>query len=371
MKITVSLSILLTASALTGCNQVGVPDMMSTGTVFGSAHSPAYAHTIAENRPVQEAFVKLPYRAGNVVEVIEKRHGNGVEQVVVYAGDNATRGQNAARIQLVSNNVWPKPQTGNLAIAPVSQAAISSEMRKALPGVRMTVSNQLHSNAYGPYGFATGRTHGNVTCLYGWQHMKGEKRRYVGVPLFNMKSAKPELSLRIRLCREGASKRDMVDIMQQIRVEADPDAVLARKAVSWGSGPRDGSVSMALPDYEPGGYSSDTSLPVAVEQPVVRRAAVVQKRKSVRRKSVSRKVKRVASSTNARIVKKRVNEAAFVPLPSPTSVASVTPVTRAANRTRYNSPINQAFPQPKKASVPVKSVLKTQLPKAGQVPLPN
>jgi len=340
---------------LAGCNQAVLPDMTTTGSVFGAStsavfgghKSAAYEHTIAEKRPVQSAFLKLPNGAGDVVDLTERRHKNGVEQLIVYAGDFETRGQNAARVRLKVNKFGMRKPKGGLKILPPSEAILAREMRKVLPGVSMNVSNEFHTNAYGPFGYALGRASGNINCIYGWQHMRGNGKVVSELPLFNKASDKPELSLRLRVCKYNTPARKLVDLMRNLRIDADPSRAMSPERVSWNAGPG-GSTSMAMPAYEQGGYVSDEIIaaePAPQEKPVERPVAVKAKKKPrvVNRPTVvnaaPRQVKPVANHAAVPLppsntLAQPLNRKPVQPLPKPNELARVvTPVVG------YTSPV--------------------------------
>jgi len=275
--------------SLAGCNQAALPDFTTTGSVFSSTRSAAYTHTIAEKRPVQEAFIKLPEDAGQIIDVVQQRYANGVQQMVTYAGDFETRGENAVYIRMVVKSGWSKRDGGILKTVTPTLAAVAREMRKSLPGVSMRVSNELHKNAYGPFGYALGRASGNVACIYGWQHLEGNRVKFSEIPFINATVKKPELSMRMRVCKQGATAGQLVDLMRNLRIEADPTRVLNPGRVAWNSAP-EGQMSLTEDGLVPGGYVSDPVLPDAVEElaPVISKPVLKRKR---RRAKITSRVK--------------------------------------------------------------------------------
>lgn len=321
--------------ALAGCNQAALPDLTTTGSVFASTKSAAYNHTIAEKRPVQEAFVKLPENAGNIVDVVQRRHANGVQQTVTYAGDFETRGENAVRVRLVVKSGWSKRDGGKLRIIQPTLGAVAREMRKSLPGVSMRVSNELHKNAYGPFGYALGRASGNVACIYGWQHLKGNRNKFSEIPFINATVKKPELSMRMRVCKHGATARQLVDLMRYLRIDADPSRALNPGRVAWNSAP-EGQMSLTEEGFVPGGYVSDPVLPNVVEerQPIATKPVLKRKRrraKTTRRsKPVVYKPAKVYSAvptpdnSGGTIIKQAPQRSVAAPLSKPVTQSKVT-----------------------------------------------
>ncbi len=310
------------ALALTGCNQALIPDLTTTGSVFGAAQSSAYEHTLSQKRPVQEAFMRLPEGGQDVIEVNETRFANGVQQNIIYRGDHSTVGENNAQVRMVLHKVWPKPKGAILKVAPTTQSAIRAEMNRAIPGVKMRFSNQLNSNPYGPFGYAIGNAGGGVRCIYGWQHLRGNGYQPWGI--FTQNSKKPEMSVRLRVCRGGVTTQQLVSLMRRLRIEADPSRVQQPAAVSWNAGPG-GISSTALPGAEQVGYVSDPTLnyqPQGIDEAPVR-AVAAPKRKSPIRKSERRSVR--TTSAPANIVAKAAPAAptiAVAPIPVPNTTAS-------------------------------------------------
>ena len=268
---------LLALLPLAACNQSGLPDFTTTSSVFGATAAPAFRHVIAEKRPVQEAFVQLPRGAGHVVDLTESRYPNGVEQLIVYQGDFETRGENAARIRMVTSHLRAARDGEKLSIKPTTDHAIRREMAKSLPGVRMRVSNVLTTNTYGPFGYAFGKMSAKVACLYGWQHMRGNAPSVSKFPLFNPVSKKPQLSVRLRICKSGASEKQLVNIMRNIRVEADPQQVIARSNAGWNSAPEGRRELAMTPAPLATGYVSDPVVAAPVAKPVVKKRRIVRK----------------------------------------------------------------------------------------------
>lgn len=322
--------------ALAGCNQAALPDLTTTGSVFASTKSAAYNHTIAEKRPVQEAFVKLPENAGSIVDVVQRRHANGVQQTVTYAGDFETRGENAVRVRLVVKSGWSKRDGNKLKTVQPTLAAVAREMRKSLPGITMRVSNELHKNAYGPFGYALGSATGNVECIYGWQYLQGNRNKISEIPFINSAIVKkPELSMRMRVCKYGATAQQLVDLMRYLRIDADPSRALNPSRVAWNSAP-EGQMSLTEEGFVPGGYVSDPVLPNVVEerQPIATKPVLKRKRrraKATRRsKPAVYKPARIYSAvptpdnSGGTIIKQAPQRSVAAPLSKPVAQSKVT-----------------------------------------------
>ena len=286
--------------ALSGCTQLsGGLDGLTTASVFGTPSQSAYAHAVSERVSADVAFVSLPAAAGSVSQVMQTVHANGIAQRIVLAGDLAVRGENGIEVRLVTSAVQRAGDGEPLAAHARSEAAIAARMRKAVPGVEMRWSRIVTRNAHGAFGYAVGDAGNGVRCLYGWQSVAD--RAPTGWGIFAKASSRSKLSLRVRLCRQGWSEERLVHQMRQLRIDADPAVVAARReAPRWGNGGEAGTVA-ALPGEASAGYRSHG--PLATPEPATVRAPskpVRKKRKSARRADRRKPVKAVPAQKATR-----------------------------------------------------------------------
>lgn len=299
------------AVALAGCNPTIMFDTISTGSIFAAPKQAAFQHTLSEQRPVQEAMAELPFEAGKLVEVVQSRYANGLEQTLVFQGDLATRGTNSVTIAMQVPQGSDRKDASKIKFAKPSRSVIAAEMRNALPGLAMRWSNTLHSNAYGPYGYALGRASGNVRCIYGWQHLEGNKQdKFV---FWRRESGKPQLSVRLRICRANVSSERLVDLMQNLRINANPDQVRMEANTTWSAG--NGAAGLGVASTG-NGYVSNQRVavePVAEPKPVVARRVV-------KRKAVAKRVARVRKP-----IAQPITTATYsAPVPTPEQLANGT-----------------------------------------------
>lgn len=275
-------SLSIAAFGLAACNQVNLPDYGTTGSVFSAAKAPAFQHTIAEKRPVHEAFVELAPGGGNVVDVTESRYANGIEQLIVYQGDHDTRGENAARVRMVVGPVPKNADRAGLTLSDISQRAIADEMRNVLPGTRMRFSGSLERNSYGPFGYAIGTGSGKTRCLYAWQKLEGEGGRNLRIPFLDIARHDPALSVRLRVCRTGVSTENLVNLMRTIRIDADPERARATSAFNWNASNREiAGDGRYLPATSAEGFRSRATVepePVNIAPPKLKKRKIVRKK---------------------------------------------------------------------------------------------
>ena len=244
----------------------------------------AYEHVLVEKRSTQDALIALPLGGPSPLEVAQSRYHNGIEQTISYRGEPTVYGENKAVVRMVVP-VSKFAQRGDvLKVGTISRNRIISELNTEFPGRRMAISNRLHSNAYGPYGYAlSSASHGKngVRCIYGWQNMLAKKNDRWS--LLRGDSERAKLSIRMRVCRSGVSGHQLVDLMHNLRVNADPSVVTRPRQVSWSAGERSG-IGPVLGTKTMGGYTSE---PIAVD-PVSDPAGKIVRKRTVRKKVVKR-----------------------------------------------------------------------------------
>ncbi|UIY29989.1 cellulose biosynthesis protein BcsN [Neorhizobium galegae] len=138
----------------------------------GCAGQPVQMGTFAKNVPAEQAMVLPPPAGPGIVSVIERRYDNAVDQDIFLYTSALTPGQNLLKAQFFGTVSPFKLSDNKLTSTPVTEAGIASEMRRALPGVRMVRSSFFVQNNYGPFGYAFGRGAGNDLCMYGWQQVR-------------------------------------------------------------------------------------------------------------------------------------------------------------------------------------------------------
>lgn len=86
-------------------------------------------------------------------------------QQIVYPAKSDLPGENMLTIERSAN--------ANLRLSRAPSAAtLQAEMAEALPDIRMTVDPIIRTNAFGPYGTASGTSQKGEHCVYAWQQVK-------------------------------------------------------------------------------------------------------------------------------------------------------------------------------------------------------
>jgi len=157
---------------------------------------------------VSEAFVVPPPGGPAVEAVLQTLHSNAMDQEIVLRTNAANTGQNAIYVKVYADIGGTfDPSTRRFRGQPPSMTQIVPEMRQRLPGVSMSLSPYFAQNAYGPFGYATGRAKSGATCLYGWQTIMQNAERPLLAP------TQGAVDLRLRVCDAKASEEALLNIM--------------------------------------------------------------------------------------------------------------------------------------------------------------
>ncbi|KAA9385881.1 cellulose biosynthesis protein BcsN [Neorhizobium galegae] len=183
----------------------------------GCAGQPVQMGTFAKNLPAEQAMVLPPPAGPGIVSVIERRYDNAVDQDIFLYTSALTPGQNLLKAQFFGTVSPFKLSDNKLTSTPVTEAGIASEMRRALPGVRMVRSSFFVQNNYGPFGYAFGRGAGNDLCMYGWQQVRSPSGTIS--PLANHGS----IQIRARICEANATEQKLLAFMYNYTITGTVD----------------------------------------------------------------------------------------------------------------------------------------------------
>ncbi|TDK35142.1 cellulose biosynthesis protein BcsN [Rhizobium deserti] len=235
----------------------------------GCAGQPVQMGSTVKSVPVEQALVMPPPAGPGIVSVVERRYDNAIEQEIHLSTSAMTQGQNKLTVQLFGTTSPFKMSSNTLTSTPVTQAGTASEMRRALPGVRMARSLFYVQNSYGPFGYAFGRGAGTDLCIYAWQQVRAPTGTIS--PFANYGS----IQIRLRVCEAGATEQKLLAIMYHFTILGAVDAG------GWNPYGEPGPVSPALggigaPTYpRPAGMEPMVPAPPQRQSVVVRRPAVV------------------------------------------------------------------------------------------------
>ena len=280
----------------------------------GCAGQPVQMGATVKNVTAEQALVMPPAAGPGIVSVIERRYDNAIEQEIHLFTSALTPGQNKLTVQVFGTSKTFKLSSDTLTSTPVTEAGIASEMRRALPGVRMTRSTFYVQNSYGPFGYAFGRSVGADLCIYAWQQVRAPTGTIS--PLSNYGS----IQIRLRVCETGATEQKLLAIMYNFTILAAVDSE------GWNPYGEPGPVSPTL-----GGTGSPTYPRPAGAEPMVpilpQRQSVVVRRPAVMTSSMAVQNRQVeAPETPTRTVAPGIPSPATAIPGSPSQVGQTPPV---------------------------------------------
>lgn len=170
------------------------------GALFaGCAAAPSTIETASSRKavPLASAFVLPPPGGPAILDVSERRYANGREQQIALATNSGLLGQNSVRARIYGKVERQARDLPNLPGSALANTAMSGEIRDAT-GIPMQKAPYYVQNRYGPFGYAMGRSKGDL-CMYAWQQIKA-------APGFG--GNKGRIDVRVRLCdRDGSESR--------------------------------------------------------------------------------------------------------------------------------------------------------------------
>ena len=147
-----------------------------------------------------------------IVDVVERQYANALQQDIILGANSSVSGQNVLRVQLFGPTGIEAGQT-TLSNLPLTESTIRREMRTAVPGVAMQVSPLYAQNSYGPFGYAIGKPPTGDTCIYAWQRIAPTTKPSGAID-------RGAVTIRLQLCRHGATEQQMVEVMYKLRLDA-------------------------------------------------------------------------------------------------------------------------------------------------------
>lgn len=186
-------------------------------TVSACAGEPTRFGASTRNVGADEAVVMPPPGNLSIVDVVEKRFDNALQQEIFLSTSSSVPGQNVMSVQFFGTGKPMKFSDDQLGWIPMTEARISSEMRGTLPGIRMVRSPLVVQNDYGAFGYAFGRPSGNELCMYGWQQIRSPAGTVS--PLQNYGA----IQIRVRLCETGASEEKLLSFMYGFSITGSLD----------------------------------------------------------------------------------------------------------------------------------------------------
>lgn len=153
----------------------------------------------------EAAMIMPPPGAFAMVGVVQQDYSNGLEQTVWLKTASSVAGQNYLKIRYVGGT--GKDARPSLAYNPLTPQTLRREQLTAVPGVRLAATNNFLRNAYGPLGYASGRSGSGDACLFGWQQIRSRAAPSGIGRDFGM------IQVRARLCDQTATERELLNVM--------------------------------------------------------------------------------------------------------------------------------------------------------------
>lgn len=190
------------AAILAGCTSVQDPFL--TGATATSVAGPSVSNAVS----AEFATASLSLEAGRVVSVQQDVRSDGLSQAILYENATSLPGENRLSVD------FGAPGSSSRYLRAPTSATVRGELRSALPGIRMHISNVPGNNAQGVFGYATGST-GRGACIYAWQLAKGGLGEGYAA------------QVRLRYCHPTLPAESLVGLMQQLRLRPVSKQTLA------------------------------------------------------------------------------------------------------------------------------------------------
>jgi len=191
MRLLNLISIVAVAAAMAGCTSTS-----------GSVSQPSAPEAVAS----EKSLVLPPPGGPSIVSVVETKRGNGVEQTLSLFTSSSVPGQNFMKVQFLGAS-GSNPNIGSAGYRMFNETGMSREAFAAVPGVAMARNTTFLQNSYGPFSYASGRSRGGDTCIYGWQQIRSSRSAQTQTRNFGM------IQVKLRLCDARASERQLLAVM--------------------------------------------------------------------------------------------------------------------------------------------------------------
>ncbi|NKN35600.1 cellulose biosynthesis protein BcsN [Agrobacterium sp. a22-2] len=199
----------LSLALLCGCTSVQDP-FLTASTVNAPRIAGGSAST-SEVAP-QFALASLPGLSARTLSIRQNLTAETAVQTIVFANDTVQDGENALTIE-----VGLAGESG-FRQAP-SRNDVMREMKAALRGVPMTMTEAMGRNAYGIYGHATGSLPSGGACVYAWQLIKNGQSEGGAPVVGNLMQRKQPVRIRLRYCDAAATPVQLAALLGDLRIK--------------------------------------------------------------------------------------------------------------------------------------------------------
>lgn len=169
-----------------------------------STHNDVGTPTNAVIVPAENALILPPPGGPAVLNVVERRKTNAIEQDIYLFTSASTPGQNVLRAQFFGPMEARFDQQRTSGYVAVRSSEMMRQARRALPGVALAQSSDFLQNNYGPFGYAYGRGRGDDACIFAWQQIRGAENHRSPLRGYGT------IQIRFRYCAAGASENELL-----------------------------------------------------------------------------------------------------------------------------------------------------------------
>lgn len=154
--------------------------------------------------PAENALILPPPGGPAVLNVVERRRTNAIEQDIYLYTSAATPGQNVLHAKFFGPVDAQFDQQKRSGYAGIQDNRMMAEARRALPGVPLALSPYFLQNNYGPFGYAFGRGRSGDACIFAWQQIRQKENHRSPLKGYGT------IQLRLRYCATGASETELL-----------------------------------------------------------------------------------------------------------------------------------------------------------------
>lgn len=180
--------------------------------LIASCSTGAEISTGASRKLVDEAsaFVIPSPGTYSIVGVVQQQYANATWQEISLATNSGLTGQNWIRVTFFGPGSRSLAGQTSLPSRALALGNIDSEIRRAIPGVRLGRSSYYVQNRYGPFGYARG-SRGGDNCLFGWQRLTSRP---------SLIGNKGSIEIRVRICDRDANEQQLLSMMYGYTIAA-------------------------------------------------------------------------------------------------------------------------------------------------------
>jgi hypothetical protein len=171
----------------------------------------------ADARSGAAAILELPVEARVRGRMEERRYANGWRQSVALDRKVMGKGWNELTVDL--RTAPAAAREGEISMGKPTEEGVRKELSMRFPATRMRILTEPMRNALGPFGLAVGPGPQGTRCAFAWQWVD-DLRAAARTDAAETRIARGDeipASIRLRVCRKGATDRQFVDWYSRLR----------------------------------------------------------------------------------------------------------------------------------------------------------